>query len=136
MDLHKNLFANSDLTPSVRFITALKITAKKYCNNNFNATAILFGIMGDYHNVNKALTGYKRNAVADIAFSEEKCHHLRSFILEIYNDDQLLLDFLNDKITLRSISINKVKARDKDEVINITKDIINTNLLANLDLKF
>ena len=137
MDAHKNLFAKTNLTTSVRFITAAKITAKKFCNGNNNMSAILFAIMGDFDSANKLMTGYQRNAVADIAFSEDKCHQLREFFLDIYNDDDVLLDFLNTKITERSISLNRSKkGRNKEEVIDFSKQIINDDLLANLDLNF
>ena len=136
MDAHKNLFAKTNLTKSVRFITALKITAKKFCNGNFNAAAILFGIMGDFEQANASLSGYQRNAVADIAFSESKCELLRDFFTDIYNDDHTLLDFLNDKITVRSLSINKPRKRTKVEAMDFSKDIINDDLLANLDFNF
>jgi len=136
MNAHKNLFAKSNLTKSVRFITALKITAKKFCNGNYNASAILFAIMGDFESANKSMSGYQRNAVADIAFSESKCELLRQFFTEIYNNDETLLDFLNDKITVRSLSINKPRKRTKEEVMDFSKEIINDDLLANLDFNF
>lgn len=133
MNTTENLFAKSHLTDSVRFIAALKITAKKFCNGNFNASAILFGIMGDFDSANRYLSGYQRNALADIAFGSDKCDKIREFFVDIYNDDETLINFLDNKITERSISLNRNKnKRNREENLDISKEIINSNLLANL----
>lgn len=136
MELSKNTFAKNNLTKSVRFITAIKITSKKYCNDKFNAPSILFAIMGDFENVNQSLTGYQRNAVSDIVFSKEKCDLIREFFVDIYNNDDVLLDFLNKKITTRSISLNRKLNKNKEDVLDSAKEIINEDLIYNLDFSF
>lgn len=135
MDLEKNLFAKEHLTPSVRLTTALKVTAKVHCNGNYNLTAIMFALLYNSDGVDKLLTGYQKNAAANISFSEEKCQMIRELFIDVYNNDEMLLEYLNGIITHRSITIyNKKRKLGKDDSIATVHNIINSDLLSDLDL--
>ena len=99
MDLKDYLFAKKEIDSfSVRFVAALKIVSKKYFNGNFNAPAILFALLHDY---NDSLNGYQRNVVSNVTLSAEKAHLAKEFFIEVFNDEQAILDYLNGTISDR-----------------------------------
>lgn len=141
MNIKEHLFAKNDLTKAVRFNTALKITSKLFLHKSYNAPVVLFAIMNsieDYENIElkqPRLTGYQKNAVAGISFSQATSKEIVKAFVDTYNDDKKLLDWLNGFITLKSIP--KLGSRDKysdEEAVVIAKKIINQDLLEALDL--
>ena len=136
MDIQKNLFAKNDIDAfSVRFVAALKITSKKFFNGNYNAPAIVFAILHDY---NDSLNGYQRNVVSNVTLSAEKAHLAKEFFIEVFNDEQAILDYLNNTISDRYF---KTKRRtDKgvktaqEEVNKVVEEALGTNLFSQLNL--
>lgn len=120
----KRLFAKEDLTHTVRFITALKITSKRFCHGNFNAPAILFALMHDYPEKGD-LTSFQKNAVANISISRETAIKAKDFFYEVYNQDEELADYLNKTISDRFFKPKEVKDRTQDSVTNKIKGILN-----------
>ena len=127
MDIEKRLFAKEHLTYSVRLITALKIVAKKFCSRNFNAPAILFTLVHDF---DTDLLGDQRKVIADIALGREKAHEVKEMFVQMYYDDEILLDYLNKKISDRYFFRAKKRTTTEDEVNASVKTIINNGFLG------
>lgn len=135
MDVQKKLFAKKDFDAfSVRFIAALKITSKKFFNGNYNAPAILFALLHDYDD---SLNGYQRNVVSNVTLSKETAHLAKEFFVEVFNDTDALLDYLNQEITDRWYR-SKTKATKKfnsaqEEVNSIVKIALGTDFFKNIN---
>lgn len=127
MDIKNRLFAKEDLTYSVRLITALKIVAKKFCCKNFNAPAVLFTLIHDWEN---DLLGDQRAVVGDIAFGRERSHEIKEMFVKMYYDDDVLLDYLNKKISDRYFVRAKMRKTTESEVNASVKVIINDGFLS------
>lgn len=127
MDIKKRLFAKEDLSYSVRLITALKIVAKKFCCKNFNTPAILFTLVHDWEN---DLMGDQRGVVGDIAFGRERSHEIKEMFVKMYYDDEILLDYLNKKISDRYFVRAKLRKTTESEVNASVKVIINDGFLS------
>lgn len=126
-DFKNKLFAKEDLHHSVRLITAIKIVSKKFCHRNFNAPAIIFTLIHDNSN---SLSMEKKLGIGDIMFGQEKAHEIKEMFIKMYNDDSILLDYLNKKITDRFFVRAKKNAITKDEADTSVKAIINSGFLA------
>lgn len=127
MGLEKIIFAKEHLTSAVRFVTALRITSKKYLNRNFNAPSVLFALMYDWES---NLTGDQRTGIASTVFSKETSHEIKEFFINIYNNNDCLLDFLNGNITDRYFTKLKKTEKTFDQAHSIVNTIINNNMLS------
>lgn len=128
MILEKSLFAKP-LSRSAKFITALRITSATFMNRRYNIPAVLFVICYDF---GEELNGYQKMAIADIVLSEETAYELKEFFIDIYNNEDLLLDFLNGKISKYYFSRKKQRYKSKEETDSIVSTIINENILNSL----
>ena len=132
MDLTKNLFAKKHLdSQGVRFVTALKITAKKMFAGNYNVPAILFALMSDYE---ETLSGYQKNTVSNATLSKESAHLAKEFFLEVYYNEEALLKYLNKEITDRwyRANVKKKRIRTFRETHKEVEEVLKTALLGGL----
>ena len=109
MKITKSLFAKP-LPKSVKLMTALKITSKTYCRGRFNLPSVFFALN---HNYDDYLTTHQMNAVCGTSYSRKTAYEMREFFIDAYNDEQLLVDYLNGEISVRYFS--KVKNTSKTE---------------------
>lgn len=109
MKITKSLFAKP-IPKSVKLMTALKITSKTYCRGRFNLPSVFFALN---HNYNDYLTTHQMNAVCGTSYSRKTAYEMREFFIDAYNDEQLLVDYLNGEISVRYFS--KVKNTSKTE---------------------
>lgn len=127
VDIKNKLFAKEDLLPEIRLVTALKIVSKKFCHRNFNAPAILFTLLWDFE---IEMASDMRMIISDLAFSREKSHEIKEMFIKMYNDDDILLDYLNKKISDRFFVRAKKKETTEDEANASVKAIINNGFLS------
>ena len=123
MGITKSLFAKP-IPKSVRLMTALKITSKTYCRNRVNLPSVFFAL---HHNYDEKLTTYQMNAVCGTSFSRKTAYAMREFFIDVYNDEQLILDFLNGAISSRYFSQIKKAKNKENETDAIMSDIFNNN---------
>ena len=123
MGLTKSLFAKP-IPKLVKLMTALKITSKTYCRDKFNLPSVFFALN---HNYNNRLTTHQMNAVCGTSYSRKTAYEMREFFIDIYNDEQLLLDFLNGKISSRYFSKVKKYSQTENETDAILTNIFNNN---------
>ena len=109
MKITKSLFAKP-IPKSVKLMTALKITSKTYCRGRFNLPSVFFALN---HNYDDYLTTHQMNAVCGTSYSRKTAYEMREFFIDAYNDEQLLVDYLNGEIRVRYFS--KVKNTSKTE---------------------
>ena len=109
MKITKSLFAKP-IPKSVKLMTALKITSKTYCRGRFNLPSVFFALN---HNYDNYLTTHQMNAVCGTSYSRKTAYEMREFFIDAYNDEQLLVDYLNGEISVRYFS--KVKNTSKTE---------------------
>ena len=109
MKITKSLFAKP-IPKSVKLMTALKITSKTYCRGRFNLPSVFFALN---HNYDDYLTTHQMNAVCGTSYSRKTAYEMREFFIDAYNDEQLLVDYLNGEISVRYFS--KVKNTSKTE---------------------
>lgn len=121
MGLKKSLFAKP-LPKLVKLMTALRITSKTYCRGRFNLPSVFFALN---HNYDEGLTTHQMNAIGGTSYSRKTAYEMREFFIDIYNDEQLILDFLNKEISERYFSKLKEKAyteQETDVLINVIFD--------------
>lgn len=123
MGLTKSLFAKP-LPKSVKLMTALKITSKTYCRDRFNLPSVFFALN---HNYDDHLTTNQMNAVCGTSYSRKTAYEMREFFIDIYNDEQLILDFLNGEISSRYFSKIKKSSKTENETDAIMGDIFRNN---------
>ena len=123
MGITKSLFAKP-IPKSVRLMTALKITSKTYCRNRVNLPSVFFAL---HHNYDEKLTTHQMNAVCGTSFSRKTAYAMREFFIDVYNDEQLILDFLNGAISSRYFSQIKKAKNKENETDAIMSDIFNNN---------
>ena len=74
----------------------------KYCKyffiGNYNTHAIVFAILLVY---NVSLNGYQRNVVSNVTLSKETAHLAKEFFVEVFNNKEAMLDYLNREISDR-----------------------------------
>lgn len=135
MDLQKNLFAKKDIeSNAVRFVAAIKITSKKFMNGNYNVPAILFALLSDY---DEGLTGYQKNVVSHITLSKETAHLAKEMFIDIYNDKEAILDYLNSEISDKWFRMKGKTEKDfskaHEESTAIIKSALDTNFFTDLE---
>ena len=135
MDLKDYLFAKKEIDSfSVRFVAALKIVSKKYFNGNFNAPAILFALLHDY---NDSLNGYQRNVVSNVTLSKETAHLAKEFFIEVFNNKEAMLDYLNKEISDRWYRVKTKPVKSfktaQEEVNDIVKLALGTGFFNSID---
>ena len=123
MGLTKSLFAKP-LPKSVKLMTALKITSKTYCRGRFNLPSVFFALN---HNYDEKLTTHQMNAIGGTSYRRETAYEMREFFIDVYNDEQLLLDFLNGEISSRYFSKIKKSSKTENETDAIMGDIFRNN---------
>lgn len=123
MGITKSLFAKP-LPKSVKLMTALKITSKTYCRDRFNLPSVFFALN---HNYDDYLTTHQMNAVCGTSYSRKTAYEMREFFIDIYNDEQLLLDFLNGEISSRYFSKVKKSSKTEDETDALMNAIFSDN---------
>lgn len=123
MGLTKSLFAKP-LPKSVKLMTALKITSKTYCRDRFNLPSVFFALN---HNYDDHLTTVQMNAVCGTSYSRKTAYEMREFFIEVYNDEELILDFLNGEISSRYFSKIKKSSKTENETDAIMGDIFRNN---------
>lgn len=123
MGLTKSLFAKP-LPKLVKLMTALKITSKTYCRDRFNLPSVFFALN---HNYDDNLTTNQMNAVCATSYSRKTAYEMREFFIDIYNDEQLILDFLNGEISSRYFSKIKKSSKTENETDAIIGDIFRNN---------
>ena len=123
MRLTKSLFAKP-LPKSVKLMTALKITSKTYCRDKFNLPSVFFALNHDYDDY---LTTHQMNAVCATSYSRETAYKMREFFIDVYNDEQLLLDFLNGEISSRYFSQLKSTSKTENETDVLMNAIFSDN---------
>ena len=138
MDLKDYLFAKKEIDSfSVRFVAALKIVSKKYFNGNFNAPAILFALLHDY---NDSLNGYQRNVVSNVTLSKETAHLAKEFFVEVFNNKEAMLDYLNREISDRWYRVKTKPVKSfktaQEEVNDIVKLALGTGFFNSIDTNF
>ncbi len=127
MDIKNRLFAKEHLTYAVRVVTAMKIVSKKFCNRNFNAPAILFTLLNDWET---ELLGDQRIGVGNVAFGRKISHEIKEMFVKMYHDDDILLDYLNKKISDRYFVRAKKRETTEGEANASVKAIINNGFLS------
>ena len=123
MGLTKSLFAKP-IPKLVKLMTALKITSKTYCRDKFNLPSVFFALN---HNYDNRLTTHQMKAVCGTSYSRKTAYEMREFFIDIYNDEQLLLDFLNGEISSRYFSKVKKYSQTENETDAILTNIFNNN---------
>lgn len=123
MGLTKSLFAKP-LPKSVKLMTALKITSKTYCRDRFNLPSVFFALNNNYDD---HLTTNQMNAVCGTSYSRKTAYEMREFFIDVYNDEQLILDFLNGEISSRYFSKIKKSSKTENETDAIMGDIFRNN---------
>ncbi|MDR2205814.1 MAG: hypothetical protein LBE36_06640 [Flavobacteriaceae bacterium] len=108
MEIEKIVFAKKHLSNLVRFTTALRLTSKTYMHGDFNAAGILFALTDPFDG---SINGYQKNIIAYTYFSEETAYEIREFFIDLYNNDDALLKFLNKRVSERYFSQYTKKRR-------------------------
>ena len=67
------------------------------------------------------------NAVCGTSYSRKTAYEMREFFIDVYNDEQLILDFLNGEISSRYFSKIKKSSRTENEADAIMGDIFRNN---------
>lgn len=67
------------------------------------------------------------NAVCATSYSRKTAYEMREFFIDVYNDEQLLLDFLNGEISSRYFSKIKKSSKTENETDAIMGDIFRNN---------
>lgn len=132
-------FKTDDLTPAVRFVTALKLTQKIFAKRSagWSAPSILFALMDDLQGIRSNLSAAQRNAVGDTSYSKQTSREMVVSFVDIYNDDKFILEYLNRKVSNAGLRHNKKIGKGQykyDEAKDIAKEIFETDLLSNLEL--
>ena len=123
MALKKSLFAKP-LPKLVKLMTALRITSKTYCRGRFNLPSVFFALN---HNYDEKLTTHQMNAIGGTSYRRETAYEMREFFIDVYNDEQLLLDFLNGEISSRYFSKIKSSSKTEDETDALMNAIFSDN---------
>lgn len=129
MELRKKEFAKP-LNLQVRFMTALRITANRFYTD-YPVISVFMALLNepleneDYgfsHNINQYLT-------------KDRYHEARCYFLEIYNDEDMIVSYLNKEITLKYFRRKPKKNMEKDMINRSVRNIINSNIsLLNIEL--
>lgn len=132
-------FSVEDLTPAVRFVTALKLTQKIFAKRSagWSAPSILFALMNDLQGIRSNLNAIQRNRVGDTSYSQQTAREMVISFVDIYHDDTFLLEYLNRKVSNAGLRHNKKIGKGKygyDESKDIAKEIFERDLLSNLEL--
>lgn len=134
-----NIFAKDQLSKAVRFITALRITSSAFFKKGFSSPVILYALMDaiEESHIGSSISSRQVSMVAGAAFSKETTKEIIKYFADTYHNDDLLIGWLNKKITAKGISkFDKAKDYTEEEAITTVKSIINDDLLSNLDLSF
>lgn len=134
-----NIFAKDQLSKAVRFITALRITSSAFFKKGFSSPVILYALMNaiEESHIGSKVNSRQVSLVAGAAFSEQTTKEITKYFADTYHNDDLLIGWLNKKITSKGISkFDKVNDYTDEEAITTVKSIINDDLLSNLDLNF
>ena len=67
------------------------------------------------------------NAVCGTSYSRKTAYEMREFFIDVYNDEQLLLDFLNGEISSRYFSKIKSSSKTEDETDALMNAIFSDN---------
>lgn len=74
------------------------------------------------------------NAVCATSYSRKTAYEMREFFIDVYNDEQLLLDFLNGEISSRYFSKIKKSSKTENETDAVLNNIFtNNNVFGMLD---
>lgn len=115
---------SSPLPKLVRFYTALKITSQLYRPQRSTPTDILFMLLREgYYDIRS------ENFMAAIghAIGDGETDKMREFFTEVYNDEQLIIDWLNKKINQYYFAKKKKLKNGKDETWHIVNAIMQEN---------
>ena len=132
-------FSVEDLTPAVRFVTALKLTQKIFAKRSagWSAPSILFALMNDLQGIRSNLSAVQKNNIGHTCYSQQTAREMVISFVDIYHDDTFLLEYLNRKVTNAGLRHNKKIGKGQygyDEAKDIAKEIFEKDLLSNLEL--
>lgn len=122
MEKKEKYFAKP-LSKPERFITALRVTSIAYMNKNVNIPSVMFALLYDYEKDER--TGYQKNTLCNTSVSKETAYELREYFVKMYEDEDLLIDYLNERVTKNYFGKLKRTHKDKDETEALIKSIFN-----------
>ena len=127
MKLKESLFAYGSLSANDKFITALRITAKRFCKGTPKFSAVLYAIMEDYKK-ERAFNSHQREVIAGYGYSKEVGLEMKEFFILTLSNETLLVDYLNKEISAKYWRREKAKTESPDEAQMLINIIVNTNL--------
>lgn len=119
----KEKYFTKPLDKQARFIAALRITSVAYINKGVHLPSVLFALLYDYDQDN--LNSYQKNIIANTTLAKDLAYDLREYFVKTYNDEDVLLDYLNKRVSKNYFSKLKERNKGKDEVDTAVKAIIN-----------
>lgn len=114
----------------VRVITAFKITGLALYDGKMPHLDFLFWFHYDFEK-NPLTTEQKRVLLRD-RLTERSVLEIKEYFLKIYNDEQLIVDFLNKKITKYYFTEKRRLTKSKDDINNNIKEIMDNTELFDL----
>lgn len=127
MKLKESLFAYGSLSSKDKFITALRITSKRFARGAPNLSAVLYAIMEDY-NEERQFNSYQREALAGYGYSKEVGLEMKEFFLLTLKDDTLLVDYLNKEISAKYWRRERGKKDDPNDTQTLIDMVLSTDL--------
>lgn len=119
----KEKYFTKPLDKQARFIAALRITSVAYINKGIHLPSVLFALLYDYDQDN--LNSYQKNIIANTTLAKDLAYDLREYFVKTYNDEDVLLDYLNKRVSKNYFSKLKERNKGKDEVDTAVKAIFN-----------
>lgn len=109
----------------LRFFTALKITAQIYRPNRLTPTDLLYHLLEEQENDN--ICPVSKMVATGSAFSQETKHKIKQHFTEIYQDETLIVDWLNKKVNKYYFSRKKNANKNTDEAQKTFETILQQN---------
>lgn len=127
MKLKESLFAYGSLTARDKFITALRITSRRFAKAAPNLSAVLYAIMEDFGE-DRVFNSHQVEAISGYCYSKKTGLEMKEFFLMTLEDEELLVDYLNKEISARYWRRERSKKDAPDESQMLIDRIVSMNL--------
>lgn len=114
----KNCWFATPLPKSVRFTTALQITAIKFTASKLSIHKILMIVMND-----EGIVTEQYKIVAGAPYTKDRVEQIKNFFVETYKNEDEIIAFLNREISKRYFQRNRQKG--ETPVDTSLKNIVN-----------
>ena len=125
---HKEKWFATPLPKSVRFVTALQLTALHFSNSKQNVNRILMYLMGIG---DEDLSDKQFQLLLYYKVNPDKVRLMKEFFAELYHNETEICAYLNKEISKRYFKRNRKPGEDDVDVI--VRNIVNENLAELID---